>query len=49
VNLTLPFDEVELDAYLAQIDRELDTLFLEAVAEALEDRPAEPDANAATA
>jgi hypothetical protein len=34
VNLELPFEELapsELDAYLAQIDRELDALFLEEV------------------
>jgi hypothetical protein len=43
VNLELPFVEsssaeldAELDEYLARIDRELDALFLEAVAERLE-------------
>jgi hypothetical protein len=49
VNLTLPFDEVALDEYLARIDRELDTLFLEAVAEAVEQRRAEPAEDGATA
>jgi hypothetical protein len=50
VNLELPFDEApdpELDEYLARIDRELDALFLEAVAGALERVPVEPDASAA--
>ncbi len=51
MNLELPFDEVgpsELDEYLARIDRELDALFLDAVAGALERRrcleapPADP-------
>ena len=34
MNLELPFDETDpalFDTYLAEIDRELDTLFLEAV------------------
>jgi hypothetical protein len=39
VNLELPFEESEpavIDAYLAEIDRELDTLFMEAVGGELE-------------
>jgi hypothetical protein len=39
VNLELPFDDLgsdELDEYLARIDRELDALFLDAVAGTLE-------------
>lgn len=51
MNLELPFDvpaAPELDEYLARIDRELDALFLEAVAEALERIAAEsPPAAAA--
>lgn len=48
MNLELPFDELppsELDAYLAQIDRELDALFLDEVGANLDQlrstRPAE--------
>jgi hypothetical protein len=39
INLELPFDQIapsELDAYLAEIDRELDALFLEEVGGTLE-------------
>lgn len=43
MNLTLPFDEVELDEYLARIDQELDALFLDDVAEAMAHRAAEPE------
>jgi hypothetical protein len=42
VTLDLPFPEVpsdELDAYLAKIDEQLDTLFLDAVSEALQRLP----------
>jgi hypothetical protein len=53
MNLELPFDQVEpdeLDAYLDRIDRELDTLFLEAVAESFQQRPVvEPHAAEAAA
>jgi hypothetical protein len=55
VNLELPFDEPttsELDEVLARIDRELDVLFLDAVAGALERRRADapaPDPAAAVA
>jgi hypothetical protein len=55
VNLELPFDEPaasELDEAFARIDRELDALFLEAVAGALERRGADapaPDPAAAVA
>lgn len=39
MNLELPFEESDptrIDAYLAEIDKELDTLFLEAVGGELE-------------
>jgi hypothetical protein len=50
VNLELPFVELapsELDAYLAEIDRELDALFLEEVDGALELLCGEPRSEAA--
>jgi hypothetical protein len=55
VNLELPFDDLphpELDEYLARIDQELDTLFLDAVAGELERLRADaprPDPAAAVA
>jgi hypothetical protein len=53
VNLELPFDDAgspELDEYLARIDRELDALFLDAVAGTLERRAADaPPADPAAA
>ena len=51
MNLELPFDDVqssELDPYLARIDQELDTLFLEEVEGTLELlRAKDPAADAA--
>lgn len=52
MNLDLPFDQLppsELDEYLAQIDRELDALFLDDVAETLKVLRAEPPAEEAAA
>jgi hypothetical protein len=52
VNLHLPFDQVppdDLDAFLAEIDRELDQLFLDDVAGSLERIAAEPAAAAEAA
>jgi hypothetical protein len=52
VNLELPFDEAaspELDEYLARIDRELDALFMEAVAGRLERIRVDPPAAAEAA
>jgi hypothetical protein len=45
VNLELPFGELppdDLDAFLAEIDRELDKLFLDDLAPSLTQRAAEP-------
>jgi hypothetical protein len=50
MNLVLPFDELapsELDAFLAEIDRELDALFLDEVDGTLEVLRGERGADAA--